>query len=45
MSKEQDRARTLEAVIARIRARTKLIDDPQTRAVINALLDLLGDEL
>lgn len=45
MSQDKDRARTLEGLIERIRTRARLIEDPVARAVLNAILDLLKDEL
>lgn len=46
MSQIDERQRSINAKLARIRARAKLADSvPQLQAVIAALLDLLGDEL
>lgn len=46
MSQIDERQRSIDAKLARIRARAKLAETiPQLQAVIAALIDLLGDEL
>lgn len=45
MSQADDKQRTLEGQVARIRNRIRTVQDPATRAVLSAILDLILDGL
>jgi len=45
MSQIDERQRSIDAKIERLRKRAEKITDPHLRGVVLGLLDLLGDEL